>query len=167
MYRIADRTLSFLETMAAIVAGAFLLAAMVIVSADAAMRYLFARPLTFQFALTENYLLVGLILMALPWGFRTGGYIRIETLPRLLPPPLGAGLIRLGLAASAGYLGALTFYSWGKFHSAWVKGEVVLGVIDWPVSLSWIWVPLGCGLLSIRLILSALGPLISDGSGHT
>ncbi|MCO5072196.1 MAG: TRAP transporter small permease [Rhizobiaceae bacterium] len=155
-----------LENLAAIVAGTFLLAAMIIVSADAAMRYVFARPLTFQFALTENYLLVGLILMALPWGFRTGGYIRIEALPSLLPQPLGAGLIRFGLLVSAGYLAALTFFSWQKFYSAWVNGEVVLGVIDWPVSLSWVWVPLGCGLLTIRLILRALGPLTADGADH-
>ena len=158
VFHMANRVLTALENMAAIIAGSFLIVAMVIVSADAFMRYLFAHPLTFQLALTENYLLVGLILMALPWGFRTGGFIRIEILTGALGDSPKAALIRAGLLVSAAYMAALTYLSWGKVLSAWRKGEVVLGVIDWPVYLSWIWVPVGCGLLTVRLLLTVIKP---------
>ena len=62
-----DRCLTPVENLAAVIAGAFTLAAMVLTTLDALMRYGLNRPLEFQFYFTSNYLLVGLVLMALPW----------------------------------------------------------------------------------------------------
>lgn len=153
-----DHLLSWLETAAAILAGALLLAAMVLVSVDVLMRYAFGAPLSFQYALTENYLLVGLICLALPWGYRTGGYIRIRAFMDRLAPGGRTCLLRIGILLSACYMAVLAWLGARYAWAAWIHDEYQLGVIDWPVSWSWAPIPVGCGLLALRLGLQSCGP---------
>ncbi|SEP93277.1 TRAP transporter small permease [Thalassovita taeanensis] len=165
-----NRALCLAENLCAILAGGAAVAAMLLVSVDAIMRYAFASPLTFQLYLTENYLLVMLFVMAMSWGFRTGGFIRIDGPLRRLPPVLCQIVMRVGLAASALYMGYLTRQGFYKFLDVFASGEADLGVIDWPVWLSWVWIPIGCGLLTLRLALDAIDPkslaLITDHPGE-
>ncbi|SMF65826.1 TRAP-type C4-dicarboxylate transport system, small permease component [Tistlia consotensis] len=153
-----DALLARGEAAAAVLAGCGALAAMLLVSADAVIRHLFAQPLTFQLYFTEHYLLVSMALLALPWGFRTGGFIRIEGFAMAVPLSLRGPLLRTGLLAGAGYIGYLGWLGLGKFQEALAGHEVDMGVIDWPIAWSWIWVPLGCGLLALRLTLAASAP---------
>lgn len=158
LFALCDRALCWMENLAAALAGAIMLLAMVLVSLDALLRYVFGAPLTFQYYLTEKYLMVGMVALSLSWGFRTGGYIRIEGLVEALPRGLRALVLRVGLLLSAAYIAVLAWLGGAYFLSAVRKGEVVMGVIDWPVSWSWIWIPVGCGLLALRLLLAAVGP---------
>ncbi|MDN5842371.1 MAG: TRAP transporter small permease [Alcaligenaceae bacterium] len=154
-----NHLLSPLEAAAVIAAAAMLLAAMVLVSADALLRYAFNAPLSFQYTLTENYLLVGLICLALPWGYRTGGYIRIQALAARLAPGWRVWLLRIGILLSAIYMAILGWLGATYFWEAWINQEYQLGVIDWPVSWSWAPIPIGCGLLALRLALQSFGPV--------
>ncbi|WP_417721027.1 TRAP transporter small permease [Salipiger sp.] len=154
-----DRLLRPLEMAGLAISVALMLLVMVLISMDALMRYLFKAPLTFQFQLTEDYLLVGLVMMGLAWSFRTGGYIRISGLVSLLPHAVVNPVFRIGLLLSAGYIGAAAWMTGRKFLQLFRSGEAVIGVVDWPVYMSWIWLPVGLGLLTLRLILVALGPV--------
>lgn len=158
-YGAIDRVLRVFEFIALLVAAAFLLAAMLLISADALFRYIFNNPLVFQLTVTEDYLLIGIVMMSLAWGFRTGGYIRISGLANLLPAVSRNLLLRAGVLASAGYAAVLCWQSWGHFWSAFITSEVKYGVIDYPVWLSHVWVPTGLGLLALRLTLTAVGPV--------
>ncbi|WP_417209757.1 TRAP transporter small permease [Antarctobacter sp.] len=153
-----DRVLVPLENAAAIVSGVCTALAMVLTTADALMRYLFDAPLVFQFYFTANYLLVGIILMALPWGFRTGGYIRVGILTEIIPDGPRFLLFRLGLLLSAGYLLLLAWKGGQYFLKTFLTGQVYIEDLNWPVYLSWIWIPLGMGLLTLRVLMVALGP---------
>lgn len=166
-----DQALRLVETVAAVIAGAIMLCAMVLVALDAFLRYLFNAPLQLQYHLTQNYLLVALVTMALAWGYRTGGYIRISGVVDLFPVMVREVVLRIGLLLSAGYIAALAWKAGEHFWAAYRADEVQLGLIDWPVSWSWIWVPVGCVLLSARLILLALRPghlpeVVSDHTGE-
>lgn len=153
-----DRAFRPVENLAAQVAAILLVAAMLLVSADALMRYAFHAPLKFQYTLTESYLMIAIVCLPMAWGFRTGGYIRIEALLSRLPSAGRSLLIRMGLVVSAVYVGALGWAAFKHFWSAWLSDEVMFGVIDWPVAWSWFWIPLGILLLTIRLLLIAVGP---------
>lgn len=153
-----DSVLRPIENLAAIMAGAITIAMMVLVAADAFLRYAFNAPLVFQYTLTEQYLLVALIMLALPWGFRTGGYIRIMGLANKLPPNLLPLLLRAGLLASFAFVAVLAWKSAQEFWDLFQSGETRIGTLPIPVYLSWITVPIGCGLLALRLLLTALGP---------
>lgn len=154
----ADTALQCLERVCAIFAGIAAMAAMLLVVADAMMRHVFSAPLTFQLVLTQNYLLVALLLLAMPWGYRTGGYIRLDFFVGILPPFPKQILLRIGLGASALYVAQLARLSYLHFEKVWTRGDVVMGVIDWPVAWSWIWLPIGLGLLSLRLVVDAISP---------
>lgn len=159
LHALLDRPLRWLEDLSAALAGAIMLVAMMLVSLDALLRYLFGAPLTFQYYLTEKYLMIGMVALPLAWGFRTGGYIRIEGLVQALPRGLRTLVLRAGLLLGAAYIAVLAWLGGAYFLSAFRKGEVVMGVFDWPVSWSWIWIPVGCGLLALRLLLTAIGPV--------
>lgn len=131
---------------------------MALVSTDAVLRRGFDHPLTFQLPLSENYLLVALSMLSLAWGYRKGGSIRVHLLIDLLPVRVAVMLLRAGLAVAAVYIMALAVLSWSTFHEALVNNEVEMGVIDWPVAWSWFWIPVGCGMLSLRLALDVFKP---------
>lgn len=153
----ADTALSFVENIAAAIAGVIAIVMMLLTTADALMRYLLNAPLVFQFYLTSNYLLVATLMLSLAWGFRTGGYIRVSILFSRLGELLGSAVLRVGLLFSAGYLALLTWTSGKYFLKAYESNLIAVEEINWPVAWSWLWVPIGCGLLTLRVLLVALG----------
>lgn len=157
-YDLADAALRRLEDLAAIVGAVLMLIAMVMTTLDALLRYIFNAPIVFSYHLTENYLMVGMLTMPLAWGFRTGGYIRINALALALRSRSRRFLLRSGLLVSAVYVAALAWYSAIHFIGVFQRGDFQMGVIDWPLWLSWVWVPIGVGLLAIRLFFLAFGP---------
>lgn len=157
-YGLIEKGLRPLEVAFAGLAGLMMLAAMLLTAFDALLRYGFDAPLRFNYYLTENYLMVGMLVLPLAWGFREGGYIRVVALVQALPQSTRSPLLRVGLVVSSVYVAALAYFANNRFLEAWRRGSVEMGIIDWPISWSWIWVPLGLGLLSIRLLVLALGP---------
>ncbi|MDF1792711.1 MAG: TRAP transporter small permease subunit [Thalassobaculaceae bacterium] len=155
-----DAGLCRIEVAALAIAGVAVVSAMLLVSADALMRYLIAAPLAFQLHVSEFYLLPASLMMALAWGYRTGGAIQISVLISVLPPKVVGPLTRALLAASAAYIAYLSWRSSLLFLRALERNEVVMGVVDWPVSLSWIWVTAGSALLAARLLLDTLAPTL-------
>jgi TRAP-type C4-dicarboxylate transport system permease small subunit len=155
LHRTIDHGLRRVENAAVVGAGGALVIVMVLVSVDAVLRRGLRRPLTFQLPLSENYLLVALVMLALAWGYRRGGTIQVRLLLDRLPKQVADSLLRVALAVSSIYMITLAWLAWAPFYRAWVNHEVIMGVIDWPVAWSWIWVPLGCGLLGIRLAVDA------------
>lgn len=154
----ADSVFARVEWVGLVIAGIALVSAMLLVSADALLRYAFSAPLAFQLHVSEFYLLPASMMMAMAWGYRNGGTIQIMLLLASLPETLAGIVTRLGLALATVYMGYLTWRASITFWRAWEKSEVVMGVLDWPVSLSWIWVFLGCALLTVRLFLDAISP---------
>jgi|TARA_R110002126_G_scaffold86592_1_gene209006 TRAP-type C4-dicarboxylate transport system permease small subunit len=166
LYHALDEALCRLELIALLIAATFLLTTMVLVSLDSLMRYALNKPLLFQYTLTEDYLLVGMITMSLAWGFRTGGYIRITGVAAFMPPRVAEWLLRAGLMFSAAYIATLGWKAGQEFLKTAITGEAKIGVFAWPVWASWIWIPLGLGLLALRLLICAAGPAQNLHSEH-
>lgn len=137
------------------VAAVTLTSMMFLVSADVVARYFFNAPLTFQFELTTEYLMVIVATLALPWSVRHGAFIRLHIVRHFLPTRAAGYLDAInGLIASAAFFG-LAWFSGMRTLDKWHAGDALFGVIDWPVWLSLIWVPLGCCMLAIRLAVNA------------
>ena len=158
VHRVVEVVLRPLELAAAIVGGLMMLAAMLLTTADALLRYGFDAPLSWNYYLTENYLMVGMICLPLAWGFRAGGYIRILALAQALPAAARSMLLRSGLLVGSIYIFMLAWLANGKFLEAWHTNLIDMGIWDWRVDLSWIWVPVGLALFGLRLVSTALGP---------
>src|SRR5713226_8070860 len=64
------------------------IAIMGLTSADALSRYLFNRPITGAYEITEKYLMVAAIFLGLSYAYRGGVFIRVTFLVDRLPRPL-------------------------------------------------------------------------------
>lgn len=170
LYHRIDAIYRRVEAVAVAVAGCVILAVMGLVATDAVLRRGFDHPLTFQLPLSENYFLVALSMLSLAWGYRQGGSIRVHLLIDCLPRKISIAILRIGLAISSIYIMTLAVLAWATFHEALINNEVQMGVIDWPVAWSWFWIPIGCGMLSLRLALDVFKPgdeLLHAGDDHS
>ena len=153
-----DRFVRPAELAAAIAGAVLMLGTMLLTSVDVVARYLLNAPLEFNQYLTETYLMVGMMCLPLAWGFRAGGYIRVVGVIQAMPTRVGQPLLRIGLLAGSAYIAVLASLAGEKWWETWKDGSVDMGIIDWPVSWSWLPVPIGLALLSLRLILMSIGP---------
>ncbi len=145
-----------LENLLSWIAGVSVFVMMVLVSFDAIGRYAFHSPLTFQFDFTTYYLMVIVGVLSLSWGERNGAMIRISVATRFLPDVLHGPLYTLNNLLAAAIFATMTMASSKRTFETFHDGDVIFGVIDWPVWLSLVWVPIGAGVLTLRLIINAI-----------
>lgn len=129
---------------------------MILVSTDAIGRYVFGTPLAFQFDFTTYYLMVIVGILALSWGERNGALIRITFATRYLSDAWKGPLYAVNNLLPAFVFGLMTVASGKRTYEVWHDGDVMFGVIDWPIWLSLIWVPIGAGVLTLRLVINAI-----------
>ncbi|MBE9636241.1 TRAP transporter small permease [Salipiger pacificus] len=133
-----------------------LLVVVALINADILMRLVLHTPVQVQFELTELYLMPALATLSLSRVFRDGGHLALDFVPEHLPGGLGLVVDKLRLLLPALFFGLVTWMS-GKFAlHAFQRGEVEYGVVDWPLGWAYAIVPLGCGVLVLRLIYDAL-----------
>lgn len=150
--RSGERTLILLENVLHFVACIALVLLVGIVTWDAASRLVFGRPLQFQFELTELYLMPAVSMLSLSWVYRNRAHLSLD----LVDP---AGLGRAGppiqfaiIAISAGFFGLVAWKSGAYAAAIWARGDVYMGYRDWPVWLAYASGPLGCGVITFRLL---------------
>lgn len=149
LHALIERTMFWL-------AGVALFVMMMLVSADVLARYVLNAPLTFQFEFTTNYLMVMVATLGLPWCERKGSFIHLSVIRRFLSPRAGRYLDALGYIVAAVTLYAIAWFSGHRTWEKYIDGNAYFGVIDWPVWLSLIWVPIGCFMLGLRLNINAV-----------
>lgn len=154
-----DRLVRALERLGQVVAILAFAAIVLVTTVDVAMRYLLNSPLIWAHPVITLYLVVALYFGSTALAQREHDNIRIEFLTaRLGPRPRAAvaavvGLPILGLVLLLAWLG------WHEFREAWDKNMTTDGFIFWPIWASQIMVPLGFGLLTLRLVVQILQDL--------
>lgn len=152
----ALKTFERLENLLSWIAGISVFVIMILVSCDAIGRYAFRSPLTFQFDFTTNYLMVIVGVLAMSWGERNGAMIRITVATRFLSEGLKGPLYAINNLVAAAVFAVMTQASAKRTLETFHDGDVIFGVIDWPVWLSLVWVPIGAGVLTMRLVINAI-----------
>ena len=156
--KIISRILELFEIlfMAAAMVSMFIM--MLSISADALSRYLFGSPITGQYVFTQFYLLVILVFMALPRTYGIGGHIRLKLLDRYrrkIPFNLSerCNVMLAGIA-----FGAIAYISGLEAIDKFVNQDKLFGAVQFPIYWSYVWVPLGSGLMALRLIYEIFVP---------
>ncbi|WP_167645454.1 TRAP transporter small permease [Mameliella alba] len=151
-----DKVLSKIEDVLHLAGCLSLVAVAGLINADILLRLFANRPVQIQFELTELYLMPALATLSLSRVFRDGGHLALEFTPERLPGPVGVVISKLRLLLPAAFFVAVTAMS-GKFAlEAIVHGDVEYGVVDWPLGWAYASIPLGCGVLALRLLHDAL-----------
>lgn len=128
----------------------------VLINADIILRIVLQVPVQFQFEVTELYLMPALATLSLSRVFRDGGHLALDFVSEDLPGPVGLVITKLRLLIPAAFFATVAFMS-GKFAlHAFTSSAVEYGVIDWPLGWAYAVVPLGTGILVLRLVNDAL-----------
>jgi len=162
----AHRIVSALETACGWGASACLFAIMVIVFADVAMRYLLNAPLAWSYDLISLYMMVAVFFLALSVTQRDHHHVRVDILLARCPPRVRHAMEIIGNALTAVVMFAIVVQGGAKAWGNWSSQAVVAGAIPWPTWLNAVLVPLGAGLLLLRLLVSmaARAAAIAGGS---
>lgn len=150
--RIVGTALSRVEDVLHVLGCTALVVIAVLINADILLRVIAGRALEMQFELTEMYLMPSLATLSLAWVYRQGGHLALEIdLSRLVGP--ARDLIRRGVQGlAAAFFGTVCYVSGKYCLNAFLSDDVNFGVYDWPLGWSYLPVPLGTGVLALRLI---------------
>src|SRR3546814_3250560 len=72
-----------------------------------------------------------------------------------------AMLLRFVSILTLPYLVALVWLSSDKTIEAFTNHEIRMGIINWSIGWSWIWVPIGLFFLTLRVLIEAFRPIDS------
>ena len=134
--------------------GVTLIIMMVMMTADALGRYLFAFPIPGTQEIVANYVLVGTVWLSLARTEMNDGHVAIDIVLRRFPERMQL-LISILIRPLAVIPIALVF--WGSFSEmAKSFGARVLGPVAIPVSLSWGLIAFGAASLILALLTGAV-----------
>lgn len=158
--RRVDRAIALLEEFAIHVAATVLFAIMTIVVIDVALRYLFRSPLSWSYDLISLYLMAAVFLLSLSHTLREGKHINVNLFSRHF-----SDRVRLAIAAIGGIAILFVFvmvFREGALRTwqAWRANDVLGGAIAWPTWAAQILIPLGFGLIVLRLAFRVVAGLI-------
>ncbi|SMF35574.1 TRAP-type C4-dicarboxylate transport system, small permease component [Tistlia consotensis] len=117
------------------IAGLVLLAMMLHVCADVAMKYLFNDPIEGTLEVVSYYYMVGSVFLPIALVELRRGSVAVDLFFNMMPARLKLVCVGAVLLASALVYGGLADVTWHDALKAFAKREVVMGPIDvviWP-----------------------------------
>ena len=162
MRKATDRILSAIEIAGMSLALLTLFLIMISITADAFGRYFLHTPITGQYEFTALYLMVIMTFMGLSRTQALGGHIAISILSPVLsrlPFQLAARLTSL-LCLIA--FGLMTWLTGDEALSRIAARTTTFGAVQFPTYLSYCWVPIGVGILTLRLFHQVIWPVAYD-----
>ncbi|CAM5778803.1 hypothetical protein BH11PSE9_BH11PSE9_25680 [soil metagenome] len=148
------------------IGGVMLMLLMLLVVADVALRYLFNAPLSWSYEMVSSYLMPGVFFLAVSHTLKAHGHVAVDILHNRM-----GRTTRYVLQAATSALAAPVFglcavvaaqHTWGEFQVGSVSTSGI-GAPSWTVSIL---LPLGFGLLALRLALDAAGYIATLASGR-
>ena len=149
---LTHRLILFLESIWMAVASVALFAVMVIVFCDVGMRYFFNSPLAWSYDLISLYLMVALFFLTLSSTQASNHHVRVDIIFRHVPPHARHVMELIGYILTAVVMIGIVYQGSIKFWGNLQAGDVVAGAIPWPTWATVVFIPLGVGLLLLRLV---------------
>ncbi|MBI5969181.1 MAG: TRAP transporter small permease [Deltaproteobacteria bacterium] len=124
-------------------------------SVDVILRYLFNAPLPEIFQLTE-FMMVGVVYLAISYVQALKDHIKIEIVTSWLPKKAQEALDLFGYLVGLFIFSIIAWQSGRQAWEAWVTQDYTMGIVQFPVWPAKSILPLGVGLLCLRLILDIM-----------
>lgn len=134
---------------------------MILTTADTLMRYVFNHPIIGAYYFSENYLMVIIVFLSISYVWKLGGHIRIDLFIQYMPKRVVRVLDIIYALAVACLMFVIGYQAMLMTQEAFVNNNVAAGIIPWPTWLSWIWIPIGAYIFTIRLLLSVVYMLLT------
>ena len=151
-----DRVCTFVEGIFVAVSGASLILMMLWITADASGRYLFDHPITGTYEFSEEYLMVMLIFLTLSFTYVQGGHVRVTVCLQFMPKTVQRWISILNDLLGLIFFILIVVASWGVAIRALEMGVLSNNILQYPLAPSFLMVPIGSGLLSLRIFQSLI-----------
>jgi TRAP-type C4-dicarboxylate transport system permease small subunit len=160
-YAVLRRALDVIDGILVGIGGALLFALMSVVVADVSMRYLFNSPLHWSYDVISNYLMPGTFFLAVSHTLKAHSHVAVDIVHNYVKPKTR---YVFELVCSALAVPAFAICAWkslGMTLADFESGATAssgLPIPTWSVDF---FLPLGFGLLTLRLALNTLGYLLT------
>lgn len=155
-----------LEVVVTAVAALCMFAIMSIVGLDVGMRYLFHRPLSWTYDFISLYPMAAVFFLVVSDAFASHSHVNVDILYKHLPVVARRACDVVTLAAGLAFFAAMAWAGARRFGSSFEASDVLAGVIPWPMWPSYVLVPVGAGLMAVRLALHLVHAVVSLVSGR-
>lgn len=160
-YAAMKRGLDFVDGALVTVGALMLFGLMCVVVADVSLRYLFNSPLHWSYDVISNYLMPGVFFLAVSHTLKAHSHVAVDILHNYVKPKTR---YVFELACSALAVPAFAICAWKSFgmtladFESGATASSGLPIPTWSVDF---FLPLGFGLLTLRLALNTLGYLLT------
>lgn len=156
--------LSAVENVLGWLAAGAMITIMTVVFCDVVLRYAFNSPLSWAYDLISLYLVAAVFFLSLSSAYSEGAHVNVDILQQMLPETVkritevviaAIGLLVFALIAWFGVLRTI------EAHQG---SDVISGAIAWPTWPALALVPVGCGLMALRLavhLVAHIGSLVT------
>lgn len=139
------------------VGGLMMMLLMLLVVADVTLRYLFNAPLAWSYEVVSNFLMPGLFFLAVSHTLGVHGHVAVDILHNRMSRRARYVCQALASALAAPVFGYCTFVAALRTLADFQSGAVSTSGVEVPSWSTNVLLPLGFGLLTLRLALDALG----------
>lgn len=114
------------------------------------------RPLPGVVEITEEYLMVAIVFLALGFTHSAGRHIRVE-LFRMLWPAIGHWIVRAATnLIGAAYFALVAWHAGGQTAYAWREGQRSASELAYPMAPAYALVVIGAGIMCLWLLLDVV-----------
>jgi TRAP-type C4-dicarboxylate transport system permease small subunit len=129
---------------------------MLLTTADALGRYLLNRPILVAYELTTNYLMVGVVFLAMPYAYRQGANIRVTFLVERLGPRALQLVNHVVQVVSILYGAALVVATFQQARHVFTTGTT-FATLDLPLWPAHVAVSLGLFVTTLMMLVDLRG----------
>lgn len=176
-----NRVLTLCERFLMGIAALMMFMIMMLVVIDVILRYFFNSPLAWSYELISLYLMVGLFFFALSDGLSANAHVSVDLLQYKMSVRTRHAVETIGYICASLVFAGILYMSVQRTWVSYIGDDVVAGSIAWPTWLSNIAVPIGSGVMLLRMLFRVVGhgisfvtnqsviplpPLSGSGEGH-
>ncbi|PWC39522.1 TRAP transporter small permease [Azospirillum sp. TSO35-2] len=161
-----ERTLVRAENLLGTIATLLILSIMVIVTADVVLRYLFHSPIEWAFDVISLYLMAGVFFLSLSGTHADHGHVGVDLLLQRLAPTGRRLAETLTCLVSIPFFAAMAKVGADRAIDSFLNHDALSGLIAWPTWIASALVPVGAGLLALRLVLRLVSQIASLATGR-
>lgn len=165
--RTAERALASVEWLGALIVAFLMSAIMTIVVSDVFFRYLLNRPFSWAYDLISLYLMAGLFFLVLSGAYAARAHVGVDIIYQMMSPRLRSVADLVTNLSGVALFSVIAKIGFDRFLAAFIAGDAIAASIPWPTWPSYLLVPLGAGMLTLRMLIHAASDIISLATGAT
>ena len=150
--RAFDKAVHALEMLGATAAALIMFLIMMIVIVDVGLRYLLNSPLDGAYELITLYLVAALFFLSLSHTLERDHHVRVDILFNLVSPRSRAAMEFVGYGLSLALFALIFDRGVRRTWEDWTSNGIIDGAYAWPTWVASAVVPIGVGMLLLRLL---------------